>query len=57
MLSAMEVGVINCARFNNTKMESMEFPNYTHPAFNGKNMADSIDIAISELPKTGKEHC
>lgn len=51
---AMEVGVINCARFNNTKMESMEFPNYTHPAFNGKNMADSIDIAISELPKTGK---
>lgn len=53
----MEVGVINCARFNNTKMESMDFPNYTHPAFNGKNMADSIDIPISELPKTGKEHC
>ncbi|KAM7451676.1 hypothetical protein ABFA07_000700 [Porites harrisoni] len=51
---AMEVGVINCARFNNTKMESMEFPNYKHPAFNGKNMADSIDIPISELPKIGK---
>lgn len=53
----MEVGVIKSAVFNNTKMESMEFPNYKDPAFNGKNMADSITIPISELPKTGKERC
>ena len=57
LLSAMEVGVINSATFiNNTKMESMEFPK-KHPEFNGKNMADSIAIHISELPKTGKERC
>lgn len=54
LFSAMEVGVIDSADYNGTKIKS--FPIYKD-LLTGKwaNMDDSVIIPVGELPSTGKK--
>lgn len=52
---AMEVGVVDSAKYNGTKLELLTFPNYKASALTGKwaNMGVSVALPIDELPTTG----